>query len=141
MHKPYNTQLLANEILEQNPVMVAKIANACKIDELQVPVVFEEVLKFLWLIGALNQKLTPSLITDNAWHEFILFTRLYHRFCDKHFGRYIHHSPGGNENENRRNYSKTIQLYILHFGQPPELYWGHLATEKWIDSQCGSCSN
>ncbi len=141
MPKPFNTTKKALELLKQNPVLIDKIIKNCGVENTVVPLLFDEVLKFLWLIGALNQRLTPSLIVDNAWHEFILFTRLYHNFCDAEFGRYIHHSPGGNEAENHRNFKRTIQLYILHFGKPPEVFWGHIATENWQDSQCGSCSN
>lgn len=35
----------------------------------------------------------PSQAVDVAWHEFILFTRDYHQFCKKVFGRYLHHTP------------------------------------------------
>lgn len=35
----------------------------------------------------------PSRVVDDAWHEFILMTRLYHSFCDKAFGKYLHHTP------------------------------------------------
>jgi hypothetical protein len=35
----------------------------------------------------------PSRAVDDAWHEFILFTRDYHVFCEAAFGRYLHHTP------------------------------------------------
>ncbi|WP_218044237.1 glycine-rich domain-containing protein [Kiloniella majae] len=35
----------------------------------------------------------PSQVVDVAWHEFILFTREYHDFCKKAFGRFLHHTP------------------------------------------------
>lgn len=35
----------------------------------------------------------PSQIVDELWHEFILFTRLYQKFCKSAFGRYLHHTP------------------------------------------------
>jgi hypothetical protein len=35
----------------------------------------------------------PSRIVDDLWHEFILDTREYHRFCDQAFGAYFHHIP------------------------------------------------
>jgi len=35
----------------------------------------------------------PSEAVDTAWHEFILFTRQYATFCDKAFGRFLHHTP------------------------------------------------
>jgi hypothetical protein len=35
----------------------------------------------------------PSKVVDIAWHEFILRTREYHAFCERAFGRYLHHTP------------------------------------------------
>lgn len=35
----------------------------------------------------------PSQAVDDAWHEFILFTRNYRRFCSGAFGRFLHHTP------------------------------------------------
>lgn len=35
----------------------------------------------------------PSQVADDLWHEFILYTRDYERFCSKAFGRFLHHTP------------------------------------------------
>ncbi len=35
----------------------------------------------------------PSQVADDLWHEFILYTRHYQQFCDKAFGRFLHHTP------------------------------------------------
>ena len=35
----------------------------------------------------------PSQAVDDAWHEFILFTRRYDTFCRGAFGRFLHHTP------------------------------------------------
>lgn len=35
----------------------------------------------------------PSQAVDDAWHEFILFTRQYNKFCRHGFGRFLHHTP------------------------------------------------
>ncbi len=35
----------------------------------------------------------PSQVADDLWHEFILYTRDYQAFCDKAFGRFLHHTP------------------------------------------------
>lgn len=35
----------------------------------------------------------PSQAVDDAWHEFILFTRAYEQFCGRAFGRFLHHTP------------------------------------------------
>jgi hypothetical protein len=35
----------------------------------------------------------PSRIVDDAWHEFILDSPAYTRFCEQAFGGYLHHTP------------------------------------------------
>jgi hypothetical protein len=35
----------------------------------------------------------PSQAVDQAWHQFILFTRAYRQFCNKALGRFLHHTP------------------------------------------------
>ncbi|MCB1644452.1 MAG: hypothetical protein KDI36_03320 [Pseudomonadales bacterium] len=35
----------------------------------------------------------PSQVIDVAWHEFILFTREYQKFCKSGLGRFLHHTP------------------------------------------------
>jgi len=35
----------------------------------------------------------PSQVADDLWHEFILHTRDYGRFCNQAFGRFLHHTP------------------------------------------------
>jgi hypothetical protein len=35
----------------------------------------------------------PSQVADELWHEFILYTRDYHRFCRHAFGGFLHHTP------------------------------------------------
>jgi hypothetical protein len=35
----------------------------------------------------------PSRAVDEAWHEFILDSPSYIRFCDHAFGQYLHHTP------------------------------------------------
>ncbi len=35
----------------------------------------------------------PSQVVDDLWHEFILYTREYRGFCQRAFGRFLHHSP------------------------------------------------
>lgn len=35
----------------------------------------------------------PSRVADDLWHEFILYTREYKRFCRYAFGGFLHHTP------------------------------------------------
>lgn len=35
----------------------------------------------------------PSQVVDDLWHEYILYTKNYDRFCRQAFGRFLHHTP------------------------------------------------
>ncbi|MFF5211973.1 glycine-rich domain-containing protein [Streptosporangium sp. NPDC000396] len=56
---------------------------------------FGEVKRYLVLVGLSEGEgwKMYSLRVDDAWHQFILFTRQYIEFCNRFFGRYIPHSP------------------------------------------------
>ena len=47
----------------------------------------------------------PSQIVDNLWHEFILYTRDYEKFCKKAFGQFMHHTPAVVLSSNRQDNS------------------------------------
>lgn len=64
-------------------------------DGYQVAVALEGLREwYLACLSAPGQALgMPSRAVDIAWHEMILMTRAYHAFCERAFGRYLHHSP------------------------------------------------
>ena len=126
----------AKLLLSENPAMVKKISAALGIKEESSHKALCEVLKFLSLIELKKESLTPSLKVDLAWHEFILFTRVYHKYCDKSFGRYIHHNPGGNEEDNLKKFKKTLFAYHKHFGTAPEEFWGSHINP--FEAECGA---
>ncbi|MCX7205434.1 MAG: hypothetical protein NT086_05500 [Proteobacteria bacterium] len=45
----------------------------------------------------------PSQVVDDLWHEFILYTKNYQAFCQKAFGRYLHHTPASALSTELRN--------------------------------------
>lgn len=54
--------------------------------------IFDDTLKFLALADT-GYKLAPAARIDLGWHNFILHTVDYAKFCDDNFGRFIHHVP------------------------------------------------
>jgi hypothetical protein len=58
---------------------------------------FTEVKKWLWLCSLPEAKAlsitSPMHMMDEMWHNFVLFTRDYAIFCDRYFGRLLHHAP------------------------------------------------
>ena len=123
---------LALELLQKQPVLWDKISSETHVQGREVPGLLTEVLRFLHLVAAGDQVLTPSRLVDLAWHEFILCTRTYDAFCRRHFGRMIHHQPGGMEDENNSQFDQTLALYQRYFGPPPAAYW-------LPGADCGAC--
>lgn len=59
----------------------------------QVMKALKEYFHIINIAGKNKAIAMPSQVVDVAWHEFILFTKEYHRFCKRALGRYIHHTP------------------------------------------------
>ena len=130
----------ANEIIEENPIIIDKIAKSCSLNPQESKEALIEALKYLDLVSYKKEVLTPAIIVDYAWHEFILCTKSYAAFCTEKFGKFIHHHPGGRTNETISQFHRTINYYILYLGEPNVTYWGEEAAKEWNDSQCGSCT-
>jgi hypothetical protein len=130
-----NDTLIAEAVLQENEILSEKIITALKCDHDEVTRALREVLRFLFLVANHHGgMLTPSHRVDLAWHEFILCTKAYRDICDKLFGRYIDHHPGGPQEVNRHQYRETLRCYECEFGSPNPNYWGG-------DSElaCGAC--
>ncbi|TRX53064.1 hypothetical protein FNH22_21380 [Fulvivirga sp. M361] len=135
------SEIWAMNLLESNPILFKKLKDLPLGQDVDPHELLTEVVKFMYLVSAFHVKLTPSLMVDLAWHEFILFTKAYERFCRIELGSFIHHTPDDNNAANNKNYLKTIQRYISLFGEPPVNIWGELSRKEWRDSQCGSCNS
>jgi hypothetical protein len=57
--------------------------------------VFKALAEYFHLCRMARRRMVsmPSQVVDDAWHEFILFTRNYETFCQKALGRFLHHVP------------------------------------------------
>jgi len=66
-----------------------------ELSDAELDQVMKGLKAYFLLIYAANKEAVsmPSQVVDVAWHEFILFTKEYSRFCLKAFGYYIHHTP------------------------------------------------
>ncbi len=127
------------EIIESIPIYIDKIDHICEKYNISTEDLVNELVRFLDLIHLTSKTLSPSNIVDLAWHELILFTRFYEKFCKKHYSRFIHHTPS--KTERPSIYLNTMQLYIKEFGQPHPVIWGNIGQEEWELNNCGSCLN
>ncbi|MFC3093976.1 hypothetical protein DRW07_10880 [Alteromonas sediminis] len=140
MQKAINKQTAtwAKILMQENPMLSAKIvSNVESINQHNVHHALTEVVRFLWLCAKHEHVLTPSVIVDNCWHEFILFTRTYAVFCSTTLGTFIHHQPSANEGDNQRQYLMTRELYQQTFGPMNQVFWPALEQV----AACGTCED
>jgi len=80
-----------------HPAIRSKLAaKHPQLTEGQLDLVFQGLRDYFHICnmaGAKRMVAMPSQVVDDAWHEFILFTRAYQQFCRHALGRYLHHTP------------------------------------------------
>lgn len=83
-----------------------------------------DALKDFFIFGFATKKSCgmPSIIVDELWHTYILFTKEYASFCNM-IGRFIHHSPEkvGNKTDLDRKSSIKALLRTYYFACQREL--------------------
>lgn len=111
--------------------------------------IFIETKKWLWLASQAQSEGAPLfidkplLIIDEMWHNFILHTRQYYKFCIKNFRRFIHHNPTPPQEKKKKqeeflnNASQTIKEHEEKLTRQYSIIYDHLGPEtllKWYDS-------
>lgn len=62
-------------------------------------------------------------IADEVWHNHVLFTKKYAEDCEMMFGKFLHHYPAEDEDEDmQKPYAATVALYQSEFGVHPAHY-------------------
>ena len=66
-----------------------------QLNEQQKSMIFDALRDYFLFCHRAKRRMVamPSQVVDVAWHEFILFTREYERFCRQALGRFLHHTP------------------------------------------------
>lgn len=66
-----------------------------QLTEQQLDMVFQGLRDYFRICHLAKKRMVsmPSQVVDDAWHEFILSTRIYEKFCNKALGRFLHHTP------------------------------------------------
>lgn len=106
---------------------------------------FEATKQYLALAAKTGAPLIPSPKVDEVWHNFILFTEDYGKFCQDHFGRFINHRPRRRDDSpigTGFTVRDTLTLAQKEFGvlSPMWDYPGMLATAGCTCSNWCQCS-
>lgn len=111
-------ELLASLRAYKHPHLVERLQKELSISSEQAEQLFEDTKLFLYICGTCHGNWSPSRMIDEGWHNFILFTRDYTAFCDKFFGRFIHHQPNtAGEAPDRERPRRTLIAAIQMFGR------------------------
>lgn len=137
MEKQQLEQILAY----RNEDIIYRFTAMMDITETEAEDIFTETKKFLYL-SQLAGIFIPDelLILDEMWHNFILFTKEYQAFCEKNFGRFVHHQPAAkkekllqkelfekDQNVARADFNKKLEVLISavydHLGDDTVIKW------------------
>jgi len=130
-----NTEL--KDILNyQNEDVIDRFVMLYDVEYSEASKIFRETLKWLWLGNKVDGVFIDdsTLIIDEMWHNFILFTQDYGAFCMNNFGRYLHHQPEKrkkqdwydvpfNIDEHKDKLEKLYEGVYDHLGEETLLTW------------------
>lgn len=115
------------------PFLIEKLLKDAIIDSSEEgEQLFTEVKRWMILVRLDTSKVWQmySLRIDEVWHQFVLFTDEYIKFCDFYFGSYFSHNPANAPGNNEKNDSLTgsfnafKQLYEKTFSMElPDLWF------------------
>ena len=92
---------------------------------------FTEVKRYL-VLTRLDPHISWQMYStrvDEVWHQFVLFTREYGNFCDRHLGGFAHHRPGNapelpsDHQSERSTFRSFAARYREVFGQELPECW------------------
>jgi hypothetical protein len=120
------------------------------LSEDEASLIFEDLLRFLWLVATVNQRTkenpkwdTPDisisysmLIIDQFWHTFIMNTKDYMDFCDEYLGGYIHHPLPLNkyfQHKKTLGEDKANEIFIVEMATCVIEYFDGDVAWRWFD--------
>ncbi len=135
---------------EDEALVIEGFMDRYHVSEQEAEQIFLETKKWLWLAAKASEeeeKLSlaidkPLLVLDEMWHNFILYTRQYHRYCLSKFKKFIHHEPASRQEKLRaqqemeNNPTAAIEKWERSHYQQLSYIYDHLGAEtviKWYE--------
>lgn len=94
-------------IMFPDPGVAQRLVKELDVSLEEAQVMFLDAKLFLWACS-LGKGMCPTKAIDEAWHNFILFTKDYHKFCKQIAGEYLHHVPHVGDNKPSEEESKAL---------------------------------
>lgn len=85
----------------------------------------DEYYRFIQLhVTYPSETIVPGIVVDKVWHDHILHTKNYIKFCNDCFGEYMHHDPKDRSIQTPTDIQPTLDLYKQLFGRnAPKKFW------------------
>lgn len=139
---------LKNRVMSyEHPSLIKRLMKKLDLTKEQAEEAFLGMKQFLFLCGTKDgeEGLAPqSVMVDEAWHHFMLFSRDYHRFCFGFFGRLIHHQPTEEgDGDGGHSLSLTKKGLLREFNLPlnPALASNTLSCINVPEGDCSGSTN
>jgi len=121
------------------PEIPKRIAQKANISIGEAEKLFTETLKYLYICRQARKikiPISPSIVIDDSWHNFILFTKKYAQFCEEYVVEFIHYIPDtGNSNPERYIISRNIAQSLLEYLYPA--IWPEIS----VSADCSVCQS
>jgi hypothetical protein len=76
-----------------------------------------------------------SLLVDEAWHQFVLFTFEYSKFAEQYYGKFVHHNPGNApkylHDDEEPSKTMTLAEFEVHY----QALFGIPLPDVWYDER------
>lgn len=121
------------------PSLVKRMEKELGLKHEDAEMLFVDLIRFLYLCALWKGKKAfyPPPMIDQAWHEFVVHTMDYYKFCQVNFGFFLHHVPFTDDNlDLQARVESARPLAVLHFGELSP-FWQENGKDC---SQCGDCS-
>lgn len=141
--KASNANLVERVMAFEHEQLVERIKKKLGISEEDAHLLFEDMKRFMFIAGTSKHPIAPSAPIDEAWHNFILFTKDYDGFCREHFGTFIHHvptNPKDPSSRDRASLKRAIDLARSTFGNELSKNWLGQADCEDSPPECEQCS-
>ena len=133
-----------------NENVISRFLDMFEMPETEAQDIFKETKKFLYLTDKGEDVFIcdDMLIIDEMWHNFVLFTNDYYRFCHQYFNTFKHHIPATKQEKHQykrklqeqpeetkqKMLSRIEQLISLtydHLGEATVIKWFSVYPEKY----------
>ena len=132
---------IAAVLAYEAPFVIERLVKNGSVDSEQDGLALFDAVKRYMIIAASDRKVSWSMYSmrvDEAWHQFILFTRAYATFCDRFFGRYVSHVPSNEpapDGTAPASVAAEESSTFTGFRTRYEELFGHPLPDVWFDER------